>query len=111
MAQTFDGAKKAAGTNKSKYGSDYYAKIGSMGGKKKVPKGFAVMDKDKVREAGRKGGAISRRGQSIKHDMGYEDITKKSEYTKRIYDTGSLGMDDHSLRGRAGKLLDKVVGR
>jgi len=35
-------AKKAAATNKRKFGADYYKVIGALGGKAKVPKGFAV---------------------------------------------------------------------
>ena len=37
------------------------SKYGTKGGKRKVKKGFAVMDKEKVREAGKTGGARSRR--------------------------------------------------
>lgn len=39
---------------------DFYRRIGALGGKKKGDKGFAIMDKDKVRAAGSKGGKISR---------------------------------------------------
>lgn len=39
---------------------DFYRRIGALGGKKTGNKGFAIMDKDKVRAAGRKGGKISR---------------------------------------------------
>lgn len=36
---------------------DYYRKLGKLGGSTpKRPGGFAVMDKDKLREAARKGG-------------------------------------------------------
>ena len=34
MAGTKQGGKAAASTNKTKYGADFYAKIGAMGGKK-----------------------------------------------------------------------------
>ncbi len=61
MAGSVAGGKQAAATNKSKYGSDFYHKIGSKGGSAKVPKGFALMDKEKVRDAGAKGGSVSRR--------------------------------------------------
>lgn len=60
MAQTLEGSKKTAATNKAKYGEDYYARIGALGGLKKVPKGFAISGK--AVEAGKKGGHISRRG-------------------------------------------------
>lgn len=40
---------------------DFYKRIGKIGGSKTFGnKGFAVMDKDKLREAARKGGRISR---------------------------------------------------
>jgi general stress protein YciG len=40
---------------------DYYRKLGSLGGSKKVPKGFAI-NRELARSAGAKGGQISRRG-------------------------------------------------
>lgn len=62
MAGTKAGAAKAAATNKSKFGDDFYASIGRQGGKVKSPlKGFGGMDIERVRAAGRKGGAISKR--------------------------------------------------
>ena len=65
MAGTKAGAVKAAATNKAKYGSAFYAMIGSKGGKKTGMKGFAV-NRELAREAGRKGGTISRRGNGTK---------------------------------------------
>lgn len=62
MAGTKRGGRKAANTNKAKYGDDFYARIGSRGGRKAgVPKGFAAMPIEKVRAAGRKGGRKSTR--------------------------------------------------
>ena len=69
MAGTKDGGKAAASTNKNKYGADFYARIGAMGGQKGRTGGFAS---DKVGEdgltgrqraalAGARGGRISRR--------------------------------------------------
>jgi general stress protein YciG len=43
-------------TNRQRYGEDFYKKIGAIGGKAKVPKGFAIMDKKKHIEASVKGG-------------------------------------------------------
>jgi general stress protein YciG len=65
MGQTTQGAIQAKATIKEKYGDDYYAKIGAMGGRSynrltSPPKGFAA-DIERAREAGRKGGLISRR--------------------------------------------------
>lgn len=60
MAGTIAGGKAAAKTNKQKHGEDFYAKIGSMGGKKGRTGGFYA-DRELARRAGRKGGTISRR--------------------------------------------------
>ena len=65
MSGTIEGGKAAATTNKTKYGSDFYAKIGAKGGKKGAKdgaiKGFAA-NIERARTAGAKGGTISRRG-------------------------------------------------
>lgn len=63
MAGTKLGGKKAAATNISKYGSDFYKEIGSIGGKLGTTGGFAA-NKELARIAGRKGGLKSRRGKS-----------------------------------------------
>lgn len=60
MAGTKDGGKAAASTNKKRYGKDFYAKIGAMGGKKSRTGGFAA-NRELARIAGAKGGRISRR--------------------------------------------------
>ena len=60
MAGTKDGGKAAASTNKTKYGADFYAKIGAMGGKKGTTGGFYA-NRELARVAGAKGGRISRR--------------------------------------------------
>lgn len=60
MAGTLDGGKNAAQTNKQKYGEDFYKRIGSMGGKKGRTGGFFA-NRELAREAGAKGGRISRR--------------------------------------------------
>ena len=60
MAGTKDGGKAAASTNKAKYGADFYAKIGAMGGKKGHTGGF-YSNRELARLAGAKGGRISRR--------------------------------------------------
>lgn len=65
MAGTKAGGLKSSQTNKRKYGDNWYERIGSIGGKAHVPKGFALMSKDKRIEAGRKGGAISKRGKIV----------------------------------------------
>ncbi len=69
MAGTKMGGAKAASTNKTKYGKDFYARIGAMGGKLGKTGGFAsgVVGKDgltgrqRAALAGANGGRISRR--------------------------------------------------
>lgn len=64
MAGTKTGGKAAAQTNKNKYGSNFYARIGAMGGKKGRTGGFYA-NRDLARAAGAKGGRISRRTKKI----------------------------------------------
>lgn len=64
MSGTKTGGAKAAETNKRKYGPDFYARIGREGGKKGHTGGFyysKVNGHNWHKEAGRKGGTISRR--------------------------------------------------
>jgi hypothetical protein len=60
MAGTKTGGKAAATTNKTKYGADFYAKIGAMGGRKSTTGGFFA-NRELARKAGQAGGRISRR--------------------------------------------------
>jgi general stress protein YciG len=60
MAGTIQGGKKAASTNKARYGAEFYAKIGAKGGKIGRTGGFYV-NRELAREAGKLGGRISRR--------------------------------------------------
>lgn len=66
MAGTKAGAAKAAQTNKARYGTDFYAKIGRKGGQNGTTGGFFA-NRELAREAGRKGGLISRRGAAKKN--------------------------------------------
>lgn len=61
MAGTKLGGQKAAATNKAKYGRDFYARIGAMGGKLGRTGGFYA-NRELARRAGAIGGRISRRG-------------------------------------------------
>lgn len=67
MAGTKAGGKKAAATNKAKYGDDFYREMGRIGGRKGHTGGFAS-NPELAREAGRKGGLISRRGPAKQKD-------------------------------------------
>jgi general stress protein YciG len=60
MAGTKKGGLKAAATNKARHGKNFYAQIGAKGGKKGTTGGFYA-NRDLARDAGRKGGLISRR--------------------------------------------------
>jgi hypothetical protein len=60
MSGTKSGGRAAAATNKSKYGADFYARIGSLGGKKGHTGGFYA-NRELARRAGAVGGRISRR--------------------------------------------------
>lgn len=74
MAGTKLGGRKAAATNKTKYGSSFYASIGAKGGRKSKTGGFAsdkagadgLTGRERARLAGSKGGRISRRTKASK---------------------------------------------
>lgn len=72
MAGTKAGGHKTRETNYSKHGSDFYKNIGAIGGKiaykvnpetGKALKGFAV-NKELASQAGKLGGALSKRGKA-----------------------------------------------
>lgn len=65
MAGTRAGARKAAEENKKRYGADYYARIGKIGGKAGHTGGFAA-DPELARRAGAIGGRKSKRGPAKK---------------------------------------------
>lgn len=64
MAGTLTGGKKAAETNRYKFGDDFYKRIGAMGGRKGTTGGFYA-NRELASEAVRKGGTISRRGKKV----------------------------------------------
>lgn len=68
MAGTKEGGVRAAATNKTRHGKDFYARIGAAGGKKGTTGGFAA-NRDLARLAGAKGGRISRRKSATKVDV------------------------------------------
>jgi general stress protein YciG len=65
MAGTRAGAAKAQRTIKKKYGKGFYAEIGRKGGQNGHTGGFAA-NPELAKEAGRKGGKISKRGKAKK---------------------------------------------
>lgn len=77
MAGTKQGGQAAAATNRTKYGQDYYARIGAMGGKLGKTGGFAA-NRELAREAGAKGGRISKRRKRGEYVLQYEDMDQKS---------------------------------
>ena len=68
MSGTKSGGVKARETNYKIHGTDFYKRIGRMGGKAGNPtnKGFAN-NIERARKAGSKGGKISKRGPAKKH--------------------------------------------
>lgn len=64
MAGTKAGGMAAAATNKKKYGSDFYAKIGAKGGKLGRTGGFYA-NRDLARLVGARGGRVSRRTKKV----------------------------------------------
>jgi len=77
MPGTVKGGKQAADTNKKKYGKDFYARIGAMGGKKGTTGGFAA-NRELARIAGAKGGRISRRRKAAE----VTEVAQQSEVTQ-----------------------------
>lgn len=65
MSGTKIGGIKAAKTNKEIHGDDFYKRIGAKGGQASGTGGFYA-NRELAREAGRKGGQISRRGKTNK---------------------------------------------
>ena len=65
MSGTKVGGKKAAATNKSRYGKNWYATIGAKGGKNGHTGGFAA-NPELAKIAGRRGGLTSSRAKHPK---------------------------------------------
>lgn len=65
MSGTAQGGKLAAQTNIKRHGDDFYQRIGRLGGQKGTTGGFAA-NRELAREAGRKGGLKSKRGNAKK---------------------------------------------
>lgn len=61
MSGTKAGGRKASITNRLKHGEDFYERIGRRGGQNGHTGGFAA-NHELAKEAGRKGGRVSKRG-------------------------------------------------
>lgn len=74
MAGTREGGKKAALTNKKKYGNNFYANIGRKGGSNGHNGGFAsekvgrdgLTGSERAKKAGSIGGKNSKRGKALR---------------------------------------------
>ena len=77
MSGNREGGLKAAKTNMERYGKDWYANIGAVGGKKGHTGGFA--NKELARRAGAMGGRKSRRAEGVqeKLDASFKDYIKQ----------------------------------
>lgn len=70
MPGTIEGGRKAAATNKAKYGDEFYSSIGRKGGKRSSTGGFASLKvgkdgltgAERAKLAGAKGGKLGKRG-------------------------------------------------
>lgn len=89
MSGTKVGGSKARETNKAKYGSDYYAQIGRIGGHNGHTGGFAA-NTDLAKEAGRLGGLKSKRPKGVKRNIAAEqrDIELKiADFKEKLANT------------------------
>lgn len=75
MAGTKAGGVKAAATIKARNGSDFYKRIGAIGGKKGHTGGFAA-NPQLARIAGSIGGKISKRGKAKGNKSAEEKLSK-----------------------------------
>ncbi len=87
MAGTVEGGRKAAITNKARYGDTFYQGIGHKGGAISRGGGFSTPDgHERAVEAGRKGGKVSRRKPVEAKTEGsrYIEVEQKS-WLKKIF--------------------------
>lgn len=89
MSGTKVGGSKARETNRAKYGSDYYAQIGRIGGHNGHTGGFAA-NTYLAKEAGRLGGLKSKRPKVAKRNIAAEqrDIELKiADFKEKLANT------------------------
>lgn len=84
MSGTIEGGRKAAATNKKKYGNRFYQQIGRIGGEHSNTGGFRY-GSELARTAGAKGGRRSRRG---KGSMIVSKIEPRKDDIQALYDEG-----------------------
>lgn len=108
MSGTYAGGAKAAATNKRKYGDDYYARMGKIGGSVSKSGGYAseVVGKDgltgkqRAKVAGAKGGSSSSRA-GIRNGKGKSPSTQL-RYARQDFQEG---FGDSTWRSR---ILNKL---
>lgn len=83
MAGTREGGRKAAETNKKKYGHDFYASIGRKGGRNGHTGEFAA-NPELARIAGAIGGRKSKRGKAKPKETTAERIKRELEEYNRL---------------------------
>lgn len=79
MAGNKEGGKKAAAKNKAKYGKDFYARIGKIGGENGFTGGFYV-NRELARVVGAIGGSRSKRG--FRYDKVKKQYMKVKQETR-----------------------------
>lgn len=84
MAGTKAGGKKCAETNKTRYGKDWYARIGAKGGRNGHTGGFASMTPEQVRAAGRKGGLTSSKAPTLSLEERRKEIAELLKNEKEM---------------------------
>nr|HET6905102.1 hypothetical protein [Ktedonobacteraceae bacterium] len=98
MAGTMIGGQHTCDTNYERYGRDYYHKLGARGGTRSRTGGFwykkhVLGDIESIRNAGRLGGRISRRGPNKLAEKRRREIRKAYEEL--------LGIHEQAKRERA----------
>ena len=85
------GGLKASATNKARYGNDWYARIGKIGGHNGHTGGFAsdevgadgLTGQQRAKIAGAKGGKISKRGKAKYPHLSNHDLTVRMAKERR----------------------------
>lgn len=112
MSGTSEGGARAAATNKARYGSDFYVRIGQRGGKLGRTGGFYA-NRELAREAGRKGGSVrgigKGRPKGLRHTEETRAKMRASQQARRyplLADIGDFGDGFHEPTW-----MDKIMRR